>query len=718
MPAPQLPERIARLNELSTNLWWSWHDGARELYRILDRALWRLSDHNPVKLLQEIGPDKLDQAAQDPQFLDMYDSVMAAFDKETSPEHGEFPRGEDGKLDRPVAFFSPEFALHGSLPIYAGGLGALAGDMCKEATDIGLPLVGLGFMYPQGYFQQHISMEGWQEETYRQLNFDQSPIIPCAWPQGCGPVVEVPMGNHSLYAGVWQVHVGRVRLYLLDSNVEFNSPADRQLSARLYTADREQRIQQEILLGIGGVRMLRGLGLEPSVWHANEGHTSFMMLERAREYVAQGIPFDEAVRRVQANTVFTTHTPVPAGNDVFPFDLMDKYFHDYWGSLGIDRETFLKLGSYNAYPDQGFNMTILSLKMSDYRTGVSKIHGAVARSMWHALWPERREEDVPIIHVTNGVHAPTWAAPEMCELYKKYLGKDIMELYDVPRLHELVMAIPDEELWEIRRSLKQKLIHFVLERAQERWARAEATADQVVAMGSLLDSDALTIGFARRFAAYKRPSLLFRDAERLKRIISDPLRPVQIVFAGKSHPADFPSKYLIHQVYSLAKDRGFQGRIAFVEDYDMHVAHYLVQGVDVWMNNPRRRQEASGTSGMKAAFNGAPNMSVLDGWWEEGYNGRNGWAIGQDVLALDPEQEDAGDAASMYDILENHIVPLYYDRDRQNVPHEWLRVVKEAIISIVPFFSTRRMLNEYIEKMYLPAARQGEKIGGAIEGQQ
>ena len=708
MPTPDLPKRIDRLNELATNLWWSWHDEARELFRVLDHSLWRLSEHNPVKVLHDVSPENLRRASEDPAFVSLYDAVMTAFDKEMPASASWFGRRKPGMMVGPIAFFSPEFALHGSLPIYAGGLGVLAGDMCKEANDVGLPLIGLGFMYPQGYFYQHISAEGWQEETYRQLNFEESPIVPCAWPAGCGPVVEVPMGDHTLHAGVWQVCLGRIRLYLLDSNVETNSPADRQLSARLYTADREQRIQQEILLGIGGVRMLRALGVEPAVWHANEGHTGFMMLERVRERIERGEPFDEAVANVRASTVFTTHTPVPAGNDVFPFDLVDKYFHRYWESLSIDRNLFMRLGSYDGSPDQGFNMTILSLKLSNYRAGVSKIHGEVARSMWHGLWPAQQEEEVPIMHVTNGVHAPTWTAPELCQLYQKFLDKDIMDRYETPGLRERVMEIPDEELWGIRRVLKQKLIHYVLERAQERWAKNAAAAEQVVAMGALLDTEALTIGFVRRFAAYKRPALVFRDIERLRRIISDPLRPVQIVFAGKSHPADFPSKYLIHQVYALAKDRGFQGRIAFVEDYDMHVAHYLVQGVDVWLNNPRRRQEASGTSGMKAAFNGVPHLSVLDGWWAEAWNGRNGWAIGENVHTTDPEQEDVADAESIYQILEKQVVPLYYDRDRQNVPHAWLNVCKEAIASVLPAFSTRRMLTEYIERMYIPAASRAK----------
>jgi starch phosphorylase len=391
---------------------------------------------------------------------------------------------------------------------------------------------------------------------------------------------------------------------------------------------------------------------------------------------------------------------------------MQKYFHSYRESLGIDEQTFLRLGRYDGSSEQGFNMTVLSLKLSDHRTAVSRMHESVTKSMWHGLWPESGPEAVPITHVTNGVHAPTWTAPEMCGLFQKYLGSDILDRYEIPGLRESVMVIPDDELWEIRKTLKHKLIHTVLERAQERWARGTATAEQVIASGALLDTDALTIGFARRFAEYKRPSLIFRDIERLKRIIGDPWQPVQLVFAGKSHPADFPSKYLIHHVYNLAKDRGFQGRIAFIEDYDMHTAHYLVQGVDVWLNNPRRRQEASGTSGMKAAFNGVPHLSVLDGWWAEGYNGRNGWAIGEHVQTGDPAQEDAEDAESLYQMLETRVVPLFYDRDRQNVPHGWIRVCKEAIAAAMPVFSTRRMLREYVERLYMPAAEAASaKVG-------
>jgi glycogen phosphorylase len=705
----KLPERLNRLEELANNLWWSWHPQAREVFRILDYPLWRLSGHNPVKQLREISIEKLAAAANDPTFLKLYDSVMIAFDADMSDKDNWFSTKYPNILDGPVAYFSMEFAIHNSLPIYAGGLGVLAGDICKEASDLGLPLVGVGFMYPQGYFHQRISAEGWQEEVYRQLNFDEAPITPInpvprsKW---CGPLIQVSLGDRPFYIGVWQVRLGRDNLYLLCCDVEGNMPQHQQLCARLYTADQEQRIQQEIVLGIGGVRVLRALGLKPSVWHANEGHCAFMMLERVREEAEKGATFAEALRRVQAATVFTTHTKVAAGHEVFPLSLIEKYFHSYWESLGIDRETFLALGRQSDTPDQTFNMTVLALKLADHRNAVSQLHEKITRKMWHGLWPEVGEDEVPISHVTNGIHVPTWVAREMGRLYEKHLGQDVSKKYDDTSLRELVLNISDEELWTVHQILKRKLIGAMVERARQCSTERECKARQVLAMGSLFDQDTLTIGFVRRFAAYKRPELIFHDVERLKRIVTDRWHPAQVIFAGKSHPADIPSKQLLQNVYALATDREFQGRIAFVEDFDIHMAHYLVQGVDVWLNTPRRLYEASGTSGMKAAVNGVLHLSVRDGWWYEGYNGANGWAIGDDIETYDPMVEDKSDAEALYRLLEKEIIPLYYQRDRNGVPHGWVQMVKEAIISIAPRFCTRRMLKEYIEQMYIPAARK------------
>jgi len=708
-PKRRLPERIGRLDELANNLWWSWHPQARALFRTLDYPLWRLSGHNPVKQLFEIGADKLAVATADPGLLNLYDSVMAAFDADMSNKNSWFSTKYPDALPGPVAYFSMEFAIHNSLPIYAGGLGVLAGDLCKEASDLGLPLVGIGFMYPQGYFHQHISAEGWQEEVYERLNFDEapiSPVNPVHHSEWCGPLVQIDLADRPLHIGVWEVRLGRINLYLLCCDVEGNMPQDRQLCARLYTADQEQRIQQEIVLGIGGVRVLRALGIESSVWHANEGHCAFMMLERVREEMERGTSFAEALRKVRAASIFTTHTPAPAGTDVFPIPLVEKYFRSYWESTGIDRQTFLELGRQDGLSDQNFNMTVLALKMADHRNAVSRIHQRISRQMWRGLWPEIKEDEVPISHITNGAHTPTWVAREMGTLYQQYLGQDVSERYDDAHLGKLVLNIPDEKIWAVHQILKRKLIGAMVERARQCSTERECKAGQVLAMGSLIDPEVLTIGFARRFTAYKRPDLIFHDMERLKQITTDRWHPVQIIFAGKSHPADLPSKQLLHDVYALATDREFQGRIAFVEDYDIHMAHYLVQGVDVWLNTPRRHYEACGTSGMKAAVNGVLHLSVQDGWWKEGYNGANGWAIGDDIEVYDSMREDSSDAEALYRLLKEKIVPLYYQRDRDGVPHGWVHMIKEAINSIAPRFSARRMLKEYVEQMYVPAARE------------
>ena len=708
MPKAMLPKRIHRLDELANNLWWSWHPQARELFRVLDYPMWRITDHNPVKQIREISAERLEAAAVDPRFLSLYDSVMWHYDTDMSAGNTWFATKYYRPLSGPIAYFSAEYATHNSLPIYAGGLGILAGDLCKEAGDLGLPLVAVGFMYPQGYFHQHIAADGRQVEIYRQLDFDEAPVNLVFSPQGGRLLAQIQLADKTLHVAVWLVRLGSVNLYLLDTNVEENAPGERQLSARLYTADQEQRIQQEIVLGIGGVRVLRALGIKPSVWHANEGHTAFMMLERIQEEVQErNIPFAQALERVKATSVFTTHTPIAAGHDVFPPELVEKYFQNYWRSLGIDRQTFLKLGQYGDWAGQGFNMTVLALRTSDWRNAVSRVHGAVSRKMWHILWPDVPEEDVPFPYVTNGIHGPTWLAPEVARLLEKYLGQDLHDLVerqDDPSLWEHVSDIPDEEFWAAHQILKQKLMGVVHERAQGRWAESDTAADQILAMGTLLHPEVLTIAFVRRFTEYKRPALIFSDVERLKRIVCHPSRPVQIIFAGKSHPADLASKNLLQEVYSMVKDRDFRGRVAFVEDYDIHMAHYLVQGVDVWLNTPRRLQEACGTSGMKASINGVIHLSVPDGWWHEGYNGANGWAIGADSGPGDPREEDRADAEALYSLLEKKIVPLYYETDRRGVPHGWIRVAKEAIRSIMPAFCARRMVKEYIERLYIPAA--------------
>jgi starch phosphorylase len=698
---PPLPERIARLEELATDLWWSWHGEAREVFRRLDYALWRATAHNPVRMLRLISRDKFERAASDPAFLPIYDGAIAALDDARTARNTwwshRFPQ-----LHGPIAYFSAEFALHQSLPIYAGGLGVLAGDHCKEASDLGVPLLGVGFMYPQGYFHQHVSAEGWQEESYERLDWTDAPIESALTPDGKPCITAVPLGDRSVLAAVWRVRLGRVNLYLLDTDLEENAPWDRELSARLYGGDRETRIQQEIILGIGGVRALKALGFEPGVFHLNEGHAGFVVLQRIRDLIEAGSSFDEAVEHIRHTTMFTTHTPVPAGHDAFPFHLVEKHLAGAWGTLGAHRDRFLALGAYDNGSGSQFNMTALAIRSAGSTNAVSQLHGVVTRAMFAPMWPDLEEAKRPVSAVTNGVHVPTWIAGELAELFRTHLGHDWLERHDDVGLWDGVLAIPDDELWRVRCSLRSHLFTFVRERARQRWIEEHVGIPRVVAAGTLLEPNALTIGFARRFTGYKRPELVFHDPERLARILNAAGRPVQIVFAGKSHPADDIGKHHLQRVYKRALDSLFGGRIAFVDDYDLHVAHFLVQGCDVWLNNPRKPLEASGTSGMKAAVNGVPHLSIGDGWWAEGFTGNNGWVI-EAGDAGDNDAQDAADAAALYQLLEEQVVPAFYDRDRSNVPHRWVGIVKEAIRTVAPRFSARRMVKEYTERMYAPA---------------
>jgi starch phosphorylase len=701
------PRRIEGLSELAYNLWWSWHIEARQLFKAADAPLWKATGHNPVKLLQQIASHRLVAASQDPLFLKKYDSVMSDFKDAMSGGDTWFNTKYPQLAQHTIAYFSLEFAIHNSLPLYAGGLGVLAGDYCKESSDLGLPLVGIGFMYPQGYFHQHISADGWQNEVYEQLNFGEAPISPVLTAEGQPMIVEVPLDMRSVRVSIWQANVGRVKLYLLDTDVEGNSPSERKLSARLYAGDQELRLQQQIIIGVGGVRVLRALGIEPTIWHANEGYTAFMMLERIRELVAKGLSFAEAADNVRATTVFTIHTLVLGVNDTFPSELIEKYFHRYLGSLGLDKETFLDLGKRGS-DNSAFNVTALGLRMADYRNGVSQLHAGLCRRTCNSIWADTEEKEVPIISVTNGVHVPTWVAPQAAILYEEYLSHDWLKRRDTPTLWEKVPDIPDEKIWAMRQWLKHKLISSVKERARKRWAEDHVAPEQALAMGALLDMEVLTIAFCRRFTGYKRASLILNDIGRLKQLLRNEFRPVQIIFAGKAHPEDESGKHLIQEVYSAAKDPEFGGRIAFVEDYDMHMARYLVHGADVWLNTPRPLHEASGTSGQKAALNGVLHLSVLDGWWCEGYNGKNGWAIQGDSEASDSADQDRADAEELYRLLEDKVIPLYYDRDMNGVPHGWIQIIKETIRSNAPLFSAQRMAKEYTEQMYVPAAEAGQ----------
>jgi starch phosphorylase len=699
---PNLPQRLFGLAELAENLWWSWHPAARMLFKMLDRQAWKENRHNPDKMLKELPGEVLESAASDPEYLRHYDAVLAHFQEDMAADAICLtePRTEQNHCT--IAYFSAEYGLHHSLPFYAGGLGFLAGDHIKECSDLRVPLVAVGFMYPEGYVRQRIREDGWQENLDEILVREAASISMVLDGEGKQVAIQVPFIEPAVFVAVWKIAVGRVPLYLMDTDIEINDPWNRGISSHLYAGDIEQRLRQEIVLGIGGYQVLSALGVKPSMLHLNEGHPAFALLERIRERVQEGMSYTEAARHVQNTSVFTTHTPVPAGNDVFPFSLMEKYFRSYWPTLGLDHDAFLQLGIHPREPHAGFNMTAFALRMSGFHNGVSKRHGEVARRMWQSLWPEVTEEEAPIDTVTNGVHVPTWIEPKIELLFNRYLGPRWLADHDNPTTWELIDDIPDEELWKTHYWLKIKLIDAIRERARQRWARDRTSPSLMITGGTLLDPSVLTIGFARRFATYKRADLIFYDLERLKKLLDDRWRPIQIIFAGKAHPADDPAKRILQRIFNAARDPDLGGRIAFVEDYGEQLAQYMVHGVDLWLNNPLPPLEASGTSGMKAALNGVPNLSITDGWWVEGFNGKNGWAFGEGAADSDRDKQDA---EAIYQILEKEIIPLYYKVSDDGIPHEWVKIMKESVKSNAPKFSARRMVKEYIEKFYSPALR-------------
>ncbi|HEX7555576.1 MAG TPA: alpha-glucan family phosphorylase [Leptolinea sp.] len=714
-----LPRRLSRLSELAYNLWWTWNPEAQMLFSFIDKLLWERLSHNPIAFLRQVERARLNAVTGDRNYLDFYDRVLRNFDNYMKADATWYQRTYPNQVDKQIAYFSFEFGLHESLPVYAGGLGILSGDHLKEASDLGMPIVAVGFVYILGYFSQRITEDGWQETRTQVLNLDEMPVIPLYDADAKPLIVNVDLPKRTIAARLWKVQVGRVPLFLMDTNVASNNPTDQQLTSRLYTSDQDVRISQEILLGIGGVRALRKLKYHPDVWHMNEGHSAFLVLERIREQVIEGKTFEEAAAIVQKTNVFTTHTPVPAGNDAFPIWLLDKYFPNYWPQLKLTRDQFIKLGSNQSEMGEQFSMPVLALKLSDQRNGVSELHGQVSRKMWHFLWPDLMEDEVPISHITNGVHTGSWIARRMRLLFDRYFGPDWMQHIDDTEMWSQIDEIPDAEMWAIRRHLKRKLVIFANERARRAWLSNTVHSVQVIAGGVLLEPYSLTIGFARRFATYKRANLIMRDIDRLLRIVNNPSMPVQIIFAGKAHPADEPGKLLIQEVYRMVKDSHAGGRLVFLEDYDMNVTRYLVPGVDIWMNTPRRPLEASGTSGEKAAINGVLNFSSLDGWWREGFNGRNGWAIGDEIDRSDPNEQDELDAASLYDTLEKEIIPLYYaNRSADNLPNEWVGMIKESIRTLVPQFSTRRMLKEYMSQMYLTEMNgESETVEAAAENE-
>jgi starch phosphorylase len=690
-----LPGRLSALGGLAYNLWWSWHPEARMLYKMLDRPTWKETVHNPVKTLRELSPEAYSRAEKDAGYLAAYEKVVHNFDRYVERKAECFPSGD---VCVPMVYFSAEYGLHHSLPFYAGGLGFLAGDYLKECSDMNLPVVGVGFMYPEGYLRQKIRADGWQENVDEVLDRDAAAITRVLDGQGRQLVVKVPCIDPGINIAVWKVTIGRIPLYLLDTDIEANEQWNRSISAHLYTGDIEQRLRQEIVLGIGGFEVLNRLGVMHAVTHLNEGHAAFSLLERICEKVHKGLSYDEAVDQVRATSIFTTHTPLPSGVDIFPFDLIDKYLHHYYPLLGLSRDEFMRLGIHPGDPGSGFNMTAFALRLSGARNAVSRRHGEVSREIWRHIWPETQDR-VPIGYVTNGVHVPTWIEPKMELLLEKYLGTGWLKQHEDPEVWKKIADIPDKELWQTHYWLKMKLINTIRERARQRWVRDRGNPLIVLSEGTMLDPSVLTIGFARRFTAYKRADLIFTDLDRLKRLLNDQWKPIQVIFAGKAHPSDEPGKRILQRVFSMSQDPNLGGRVAFIENYDEQLAQYMVHGVDVWLNNPLPPLEACGTSGMKASLNGVPHLSVPDGWWVEGYNGKNGWSFG----GGEGENRDADDAAALYSLLENEIVPLYYSVDDEGTPRGWVGVMKEAMMSTGPRFCTRRMVKEYLDNFYRAA---------------
>jgi glycogen phosphorylase len=686
-PMSSTIDRMRRyLRELAYNLWWSWNPEAQALFEALNPLLWQASRHNPVAVWRALDEALLRDRAESPAFREHLESVYERFRAYMDRE------AENGHEQGLVAYFCMEFGLHESLPLYAGGLGVLAGDHLKSASDLGIPMVAVGILWREGYGSQRFTPEGWQLEHYEPLDPYLGPFVPLTYPDGAPILVSVPLQGRRVWIRGWRLQVGRVPLYLLDTDFETNSEPDRALTRRLYADGADLRIRQEAVLGIGGVRLLRALGIRPTTFHLNEGHSALLLLELLREARAEGYGWQEAWERVRQQCVFTTHTPVPAGHDRFEPELMERVLDSYRLELGLSQEQFLALGRvYTGDAREPFCMTVLALKGSRWANGVSRLHAEVSRNMWQELYPDHPVQEVPITHVTNGVHLPGWASRTAREFLRRYFGPDWEEHQIEPDFWARIDEVPDEVLWAYRNTLRRELIGFIAEYVRTQSLSVPAPA---------LNPEALTIGFARRFAPYKRPTLLFRDPDRLARLLSDPDRPVQIFFAGKAHPRDDWGKRLLQEIYQLSLRPEFAGKIILLEDYDLHIARQLVAGCDVWLNTPRRPYEASGTSGMKVTLHAGLNASVLDGWWCEGFNGRNGWAIGDGTEERDPQLQDARDAEALYAVLEGEILPLFFERDEQGIPRRWLERVREAWKTLLASFNTCRMLQEYWQKAY------------------
>ncbi|MBN2471413.1 MAG: alpha-glucan family phosphorylase [Anaerolineae bacterium] len=710
---PKLPPRLSRLVELAYNLRWSWDHDTINLFRRMDRELWDLTEHNPVLLLGTIQQEKLQAAAEDDAFLAHFDRVCKDFDHYMTTKNTWY-RKQYGDFEQPfIGYFSAEFGLTESVRNYSGGLGILSGDHLKSASDLDIPLVGVGILYQEGYFQQYLGADGFQLEEYPTNDYSNLPVTRMTDSEGNPLKIKVPMPGREMTAQVWKLQAGRIQLFLLDSNLPENISEDRDLTDRLYGGDRRTRIRQEILIGIGGLRALEALNLRPVVCHMNEGHSAFLSLERIMTLMReQQVSFEEALHISNAGNVFTTHTPVPAGLERFGFDLIDEHFTPMFRQLGLSREQFIDLGRENMGGYELFSMPVLALKMSSAANGVAKLHGEVSRKMWQWMFPRLPVQEVPIGSVTNGIHVGTWVSQEMAVLFDRYLDPTWRENPDNPDIWKNVERIPDAELWRSHERRRERLVAFARRRLRQQLVRRGVSQAEISAADQVLNPDALTIGFARRFATYKRATLLFRDVDRLIELLNDPDRPVQIIFAGKAHPHDIPGKEMIKSIITMARRPELRDKIVFLENYDMAIARYLVQGVDVWLNTPRRPKEASGTSGMKVIFNGGLNASILDGWWAEGYDHTLGWAIGsgEEYPEAEWEMQDKIESQGLYDLLGRDLIPTFYERSSDGLPGAWIAKMKQSMQILSPYFNTHRMLREYTEKYYVPAYGRYQRL--------
>ncbi|GBD03477.1 Glycogen phosphorylase [bacterium HR19] len=688
-------ELKAKLREIAYNLWWSWNPPAKKLFKMIDEIIWKESKENPVVFLK--NEEAIEKALENKKFVNTLNFTYSQFKKYLE-------RITNYTVlfgDKNVIFFSAEYGLHQSLLIYAGGLGFLSGDILKESSDIGLPMIGIGFMYPQGYVRQKIREDGWQEDIFLNNSKDVMPAKKLEDEKGNWFKISIDYSqDERIYCGIWKVEIGKTTLFLLDTNIEENSPWNRDISSRLYVSDKELKLKQQFVLGFGGITLLKSLGKKLGILHINEDYPVFALLAQAVEFFKSGMSLKEALDAVGQISLFTTHTPLQTAVNIYPFYMVEEHLY-FLKDLGIDLKKILELGVNPQNPSEGFNTTVMGMKIAKNINAVSKKHLETTKRIWKQLFDEFKNEEKKIDYVTNGVHVPSWLCAFIRKLLDKYLTPSWIDLIDDERVWQLIDDIPDEELWYAHMENKEKMINHIIDRAKDSWLKDKSHPTVILAEGIFLEPDILTICFARRMTGYKRPTLIFSDPQRLKKILANPLRPVQIIFAGKAHPSDLEGKKAIQTIFSFAKNPDFEGRIAFIEDYDEELAHYLVRGADVWLNNPLPPLEASGTSGMKAGINGVLNLSVSDGWWTEGYNGKNGWIFGQENPEIPREEIDKRHAEEIYSIIENEIAPLYYERDERGIPVRWVRKMKESIKSILPKFSSRRMLKEYIEKFYI-----------------